>query len=318
MMARTLMALAVVGVALAGCTGPDAGAGGAGGAGDLMGVLRGVVVDQAIRPLDGAEVRISGSGGERNATTGDDGLFLFEGLPAGAWVVDVSKPFYSAQRQAVTVRVEEEPPTLRVELVLETGILPFASQHKWEGFIECSASIGNWCGIANLYPCIVQSQVGQACTRVSGDQSFSNLQGFFTDLQRIPTWLQMEAYWESTQSISQRLAIRYAATSPEEWDQFSYGPVLASALGPSPLIAMVNATAMGEAELGLTRGLTTELFHGPPDAAPNIAVPGVCSACEQFLGLAVNQRVTIVYTAFYGYAPPEGWSFIASGSVPGP
>jgi hypothetical protein len=334
---KAAVATLVVLASLAGCS--DGGKG-AGGGGDVEGAtLRGVVVDSAIRPLADASVVATGGGLVLNATTGADGLFAFDGLQPGVFVLVVSKPFYVAQQ--VTAQVasgDAEPPALKVELQLESGTLPFANLVKWDGFLECSATIGNWCGIANLYPCIVQSQAGQQCTRVSNDQSFNFLTGFFTDLQRIPDWLQMEAAGESTQSFSSSMAIRFAATNQSEWDQFSYGPVLANVHGPSPLIASVpglgvaegddylaNQTVLEESEIGLTRGMTTELFHGAPDAAPGEleqCTPDspIGKGCwsNQFLGVAANQRITILYMAFYGYRPPPGWTYTAEGEMPPP
>jgi hypothetical protein len=299
-----------------------------------------VVVDDAIRPLAGANVTVSSPGGAANATaTGPDGLFSFHGLKPGAWVLEVSKPFYATQRSTVDVRAGPAEATAQFQLAPELGTLPFSAQTKWDGFIECSAAVGNWCGIANLYPCIVEQQLGQPCTKVSNDQSFVFLQGFFLDQQRPPTWLQMEAGWESTQGLSSSLGIRYAATNQSEWDQFGYGPVMANVLGPSPLVAwvpneagdtdvgyMANRTTMLDSGLGTTRGLTTELFHGAPDAAPH-DLDGVCApdtpvgqACwsNGFIGAAVSQRISIAYIAFYGYTPPPGWRLVDTGQVPPP
>lgn len=335
-----LRALAVAMALLAtGCAGPGGTDRAAGGSSEGLG-LSGVVVDQAIRPLEGATVLATGGGLGLNATTGPDGLFNFTGLEPGVYVLTVSKPFYSTQQVTAQVQSGEEAPPVKVELVLETGVLPFANQVSWEGFVECSAGIGNWCGIANLYPCIVMSQVGQPCFPVTSDKSFNYLQGFFTDLQRIPDWLQMEAHWESTQSVSESLGIRYAATNESEWDQFSYGPVMASVHGPSPLIAFVpgtgvfrddhyhaNASTLEESRLGVERGLTTELFHGAPNGLPPepeelacIPENPVAYGCwsNQWAGVAASQRITIVYTVFYGYTPPGGWSLSESGDVPPP
>jgi hypothetical protein len=328
-------ALAVVALLAAGCADTiDA----AGEAPDL-GALRGVVVDQAIRPIAGATVLASSGGVERNATSDEDGLFNFTGLAAGLYVLTVSKAFYSTQQLTAQVHAGGEPPVVKVELVLETGILPFASATKWDGFIECSASIGNWCGIVNLYPCIALQQLGQPCSPTTSDRSFNFLKEFFLDLQRIPDWVQTEAYWESTQSVSESLAIRYAATNQSEWDQFSYGPVLASVHGTSPLVAgvpgpgavdggyLANSTTLKESGLGLDRGLTTELFHGAPNGLPRepedlLCIPEnpVANGCwsNSWAGFAANQRISIVYLAFYGYTPPEGWSLAASGEIPPP
>lgn len=333
-------AAAVVAVLLAaGCAGP--GDDGEGEGTETAGLdLAGVVVDQAIRPLSGANVSATGGGMEFNATTDEEGRFGFTGLAAGVYVLTVSKPFYSTSQVTTQVQAGQETPLVKVELVLETGTLPFANQLAWEGFLECSAGIGNWCGIANLYPCIVMEQVGQECFPVTNDRSFNYLKEFFTDVGRIPDWLQMEADWESTQSVSESLAIRFAATNQSEWDRFSFGPVMANAHGPSPLVVAVpgtgvfadgnyraNATTLSESGLGIERGLTTELFHGAPNGAPSEAEDLACIpenpvayGCwtNQWAGVAASQRIKVVYMAFYGYVPPEGWSLAGSGQMPPP
>jgi hypothetical protein len=321
MVVRAFLAVWILAaVALAGCAEDDAGPT---GAAQAERVLRGVVVDAAIRPLAGASIEAQGNGQTLNATTDQDGLFLVAGVQPGVYILTVSKPFYDTRQVSATVPENGEPALVKVDLSLTSGLVPFSNVASWEGFLECSATIGNWCGIANLYPCIVQSQVGQPCSRVSNDQSFNFQQEFFTDLNRAPDWLQFESYWESTQSVSSNMAIRFAATNQSEWNRFSFGPVLASPHGPSPLIAFANGTALAEAEVGTDRGVTTELFHGGPDAytlGEQCADTPIGRGCfdGQWAGVAANQRITIVYIAFYGYTPPEGWTYAAEGRAPPP
>jgi hypothetical protein len=329
-----LLVLVLLVAGLGGCAGKGAGPAAVGAPG--TGQIHGVVVDPAVRPLAGATVVADGQGVRLNSTTGADGLFAFAGLAPGNYVLSINKTFYIGAQTTAQVVADAAGPIVKVELSLETGTLPFANSFKWDGFIECSASIGNWCGIANLYPCIVERNLGQPCGKISNDQSFVFLDRFFLDVQRIPAWIQQEAYWESTQSFSATLGIRFAATNQSEWDQFSYGPVMDNVIGPSPLISwapgepsevgyMANGTAMNESGLGLKRGMTTELFHGRLDAAPRAleqCTPQtpLGKACwgNQFLGVAASQRISIVYMAFYGYRPPPGWSLAASGEIPPP
>jgi hypothetical protein len=316
---RTVALLVLV--LVAGCAGPatDTDAPGQ----PLGRTLRGFVVDTAIRPLAEVAVVADGNGVTLNTTTDAEGQFAFGDVRPGIYVLTVSKPFYETRQVTATVPENGEAPLVKVDLTLTAGLVPFANVIAWEGFLECSATIGNWCGIVNLYPCIVQSQLGQPCSRITNDQSFNFQKEFFTDLGRAPDWLQFEAYWESTQSISSNMAIRFAATNQSEWNQFSFGPVLASPHGPSPLIAFANGTALAEAEVGTDRGVTTELFHGGPDAytlgEQCLDTPfGRGCVDGQWAGVAANQRITIVYIAFYGYTPPEGWTYAAEGRAPPP
>src|SRR5688572_17724784 len=63
------------------------------------GVIRGLVVDEAIRPVEGARVRLQGGDAPSEALTTDLGTFGFEGLAPGTYFLSVSKPgFFDAQQ----------------------------------------------------------------------------------------------------------------------------------------------------------------------------------------------------------------------------
>src|SRR5687767_10257567 len=55
------------------------------------GVIRGIVVDEAIRPVAGAEVgtTLPDGAGARNTTSADDGAFGFDGLPPGTYFLTI-------------------------------------------------------------------------------------------------------------------------------------------------------------------------------------------------------------------------------------
>src|SRR5690349_15961209 len=68
---------------------------------DTTGVLRGVVVDEAIRPVANVSIVATGSGATRMATSNADGAFGFDGLSPGVYIVKASKPgFFPAQTNA--------------------------------------------------------------------------------------------------------------------------------------------------------------------------------------------------------------------------
>lgn len=56
-----------------------------------------------------------------------------------------------------------DPPVAKFVLRPRVGELPFYQESKIEAFLECSAAAGNWCFIANYYPCLVMQTAGQAC-----------------------------------------------------------------------------------------------------------------------------------------------------------
>src|SRR5688572_21074791 len=69
---------------------------------ETTGVIRGVVVDDAIRPLANATVTLV-SDGDRTATTTDSGTFGFEQVPPGTHFLTVSRFRYLDQQQSVDV-----------------------------------------------------------------------------------------------------------------------------------------------------------------------------------------------------------------------
>src|ERR1051326_5321282 len=89
--ACVLLALLAAAV-LAGCSGSGKAPAATLQATPTTGILRGVVVDEAIRPLEGARVTVPlAAGGDVNATTKADGAFAFDQLPPGGYVVRVHK-----------------------------------------------------------------------------------------------------------------------------------------------------------------------------------------------------------------------------------
>lgn len=108
-----LLALAVV----AGCAGkePEATEQSAPAA---LGVLDGVVVDEAIRPIAGVNLTLDGS--SLNATSDSGGAFRFAGLGLGVYVLRAEHPGYLAHVVTVTVAAE----TSKVNVMLVRDPLP--------------------------------------------------------------------------------------------------------------------------------------------------------------------------------------------------
>ena len=304
--------LAALAVALAGCGAPAAPSGaneGADGLDELAleatattGVLRGVAVDDAIRPVANASVVARGPAGERTATTSADGLFGFDGLAPGTWFVSVGKLAYEdAQVSAEVVAGVADPPVLKVLLVFLPGEVPFFTEVKVEAFVQCIIPGANLCTIINLYPCALAGY----CEPIVDDTSYVLLHDELVSLQRTPDWLQTELVWESTQSVSPALAIRASAHSPED------GAGLDSrqdrVRGESPLRMGWNKTLLLDWETGTKEGVSYEVFGHMQEA----------SAAGSF-GFVLNQRVSFFFHAFYGYTPPEGWQFSVDGPAPPP
>jgi hypothetical protein len=141
---RVQLALAVLLLAagLAGCSGspkdkvPD---------GPVLSVtpttggIRGLVVDQAVVPIQGARITISGGA---NATSGKDGTFNFTGLAPGDYLLQVGKPGYVAVQASATVEAGvPDPPIVKVLLQAISTAKPYVDYFKLEGFYDCSQAV---------------------------------------------------------------------------------------------------------------------------------------------------------------------------------
>lgn len=317
-MVRPVVAVLLLVVFLAGCSG------GSGGPGDddpdvpdlvatpSTGVIRTVVVDAAIRPIAGAEVEVSQGGAALQTQESDaNGFAGFQGLAPGTYFLHVTKAGFLEARQSVEVVAGiPDPPVAKVQLTARTGDLPFYQEYKIEAFLECSASIGNWCFIANYYPCLVMTTAGQPCLgNVTNDNSFFDIP---LDAGRTPDWLQGEMVWESTQAAFTYMNWRFDVDDPTT-------PTLdhtRGATGPSPILVTLPRDDMVDWGLTFNSTLAVEAFHaGSPTVCDND--PTGDDLCV-YTGAAVEQRFSYIVHVFYGYTPPEGWRFSTEGIVPQP
>jgi hypothetical protein len=263
------------------------------------GVIRGVVVDEAIRPLANVAVEARGpDGGSRTATTGADGFFGFAGLAPGTWFLTAEKLAHMPSQQSIEVVAGvDDPPVAKLLLVFIPGEAPFYTEVKMEAFVQCIVPGANLCAIVNLYSCALAGH----CEPIVEDTSFIVLHDELVALQRTPDWFQTEVVWQSTQSVSDGLSVRFSPEGgalSEQTDRVA---------GPSPLVMLVDRTRAEEWGTGTEFGMVYEIFGHMEETS---AVGSV--------GFVVNQRVSFFFHVFYGYAPPDGWQFSIDGSVPQP
>ena len=302
---RSVAALAALLSALAGC------AGGGAPAADpaepafeqleleataTTGVLRGVVVDEAVRPIGGAEVVLTNGG--RNTTTTADGLFGFAGIEPGTYFLSVSKVgFFAVQQSAEVIAGDSEPPVVKVLMRADANYQPYVSQFVYEGWIECTTSFLVLCGAPNTIEPILCEAYGACYGNLTNDR-------FTWNFYYAPnmTWLQTEMVWESSQSLSPEfgLEMETLASGCEGDDYYFF------AGGPSPIVWGVNGSVVEETEVAL--GPECPVYYSV-FAGGNAGVP---------VGFTLQQRFTAFSFAFYSYAPPEGWSFAETGEVPEP
>jgi hypothetical protein len=300
---------------LAGCSGnvdPGATGGGSGAGGQGTGVLRGIVVDEAIRPLADAKVVASGASGTLNTTTGPDGLFGFDGLAPGAYIVEVSKAFYSAHQQAVDVRQgDTAPPVAKFLLSFQAESVPYVDLYKFEGLFECGSWWTNGCANVNILTGVILCAYNLPCFNVTNDRSVELI-----PITPQPTFLQSEMVWEATTELGKGLRFVLAAATREELqDGFIDG--YNSTHGESPLLLRLHNESLEESRIGIEgRQLVIQVWGGSSIEPPTGCPPIGFDPCG--LGLNVQQPYTTYTHAFYGYEPPAEWRFTSGEPVPQP
>src|SRR5688500_15678991 len=192
------------------------------------GVIRGVVVDEAITPLEDANVIVRVTGGEPlSATAKKTGGFDDEGLEPATYFLKATKPGYQPPQVSVDVVAGvSDPKAVKILLSADAGLVPFLEEYKLDGFTQC----GGFVLILTFWA---------ACSFLVED---NNAPGATYEIQPNTTWFQSEMIWEPN-----------FPTSDSYWLAWDTGGVS----GTSPLILMMNGTAMGEVgEKGGETGFT--------------------------------------------------------------
>ena len=362
-MRASVLVVLLVSTALAGCSG-----GGKGGrdeapeadfdelgleATSTTGVIRGIAVDEAIRPLGGVSIGTAlADGSVRNTTSAADGAFGFDGLPPGSYILRAGKTGYlSVQANAEVVAGVDEPPIVKVLLVADPASLPYVSSFVYDAFVACSFT----------FPVVSFAACGVAEEATNNE--------FLVDYEadKVPDWVQTEAVWETTQELGNELGLSIT--------DFHSGPqVTVNATdGPSPIYITVNRTTAERFEYGVNNTITIRLFSTEltgTDAVPEEQVhavwasslygpvngtgaPGLYQStvtdndpclfvgcvltnpiddpdcikyavlfdsCQRFggVGMALEQKVSVFTQIFYGYQPPPDWRFSVDSDVPQP
>lgn len=255
------------------------------------GVLRGVVVNVAVEPLIDEQVEVRQRGETLHALTTDaSGFFGIDGLAPGVYIVVVQPEGHFPAEEIVTVVPNvAEPELVRLQPLPNAQEARFAVQNVWEGHMVCAATGGNYCALPRLY-------VG---VDPFGDDSIRLFYDEFIEVSRQPTYVQAEVVWESTQTLTPTLHTRWTATNPALWSTGQWNYTFGTASGESPITFQIDGGMSRESRLGIDMGMALEMFASTP-------------------GVVLDQDFTTYITAFYGYTPPDGWTFAATSTVPPP
>lgn len=350
----TWVALALAAVTLAGCA-EDGGSDDEDetfeGFDDLeatedTGVIRGVVVDQAIVPIPGADVAIRDLG--VNTTTTEEGAFGFGGLEPGTYILTASKVgFEETQASVDVVAGEDKPPVVNILLEPDPAAKPFVEMHHFQGFIACSFTLV----LVSFAACGVDPVAG-----VVGNEFIDTV-----TYDRAPDFVQSEMVWDSTQTLGDSMSVSW--TDPCHGAQRGIN----GSAGPSPQVVTWDKQTFEEMELqgcGLwlrvfstsregTDVVDEEVWNEPYRStiypAYNGTVPD--SVKETFnetthdvlgnnplededclewfvlfdaclgaggVGVTIEQPFEIFTANFYNFHPDEGWMFVEDGPHPVP
>lgn len=320
---------------LAGCSAPEAGTAPIEAdfeeleleASDTTGILRGVVIDEAIRPILGVLITARGGASGANLTmqTAEDGLFGFDGLEPGTYFVTASKlGFGTVQSSAEVQAGVADPAPVKIQMVADPSTAPHVVPYHMDGFMACS-----------VRPMFIAYQ----CPGLQDNILNANY-----EMPTPPTWIQSEMTWESTQATGDELSLAincYPGDQDPAKRCESGQTTITRSEGKSPLIATINETYAANWTLGGPDGnpLSISIFvYGRSDLDawneqviydaqkpatgndclhwPQVGgypfAPGTCMRATG-PGAVLNQKIDVYTNIFFGFTPDEGWSFLDDG-----
>ncbi|HUR61902.1 MAG TPA: carboxypeptidase-like regulatory domain-containing protein [Candidatus Thermoplasmatota archaeon] len=270
------------------------------------GVVRGVVVDDGIRPLAGVSLVLRGAGAA-NTTSNSAGAFGFQGLPPGSYLLRAARGGYLPAQVGVTVRAGDSAPDIvKVQLATNRSFVPpYVQVQKSRGFIECTTS--------KLAPC----QATNTCLAVLGCNNLTDDRSVFRlQIDPGPAFVQSEWVWEAASDSNQR--IRFQMSSDDAARPGCAGKwVNQTGDAVSPSYATVEGALVGPLKEGSSTCAVKYSVQAGALAEPTCLDPDPDNGfmCP---GLTFQQDFTVFLHAFYGYHPPAGWRFSQDGDADPP
>ena len=314
--APLLTMVAIAALLLAGCAQPTAEEPAASDFEDLnvaatatTGILIGIVVDEAIRPVEGVTIKVTKpDGGLLEDKTDDQGRFAFSGLVPGSYLVQAAHPQFTAAQSTAEVEAGvEDPPVVRILLERLFSQTPFSEVIKFDGYIACAYAVGVSSTCVNDYTRLVGSTVpgcqGGCLRDYNVSQAGGNTREYVSSITQGWQVVVMEAAWEPTSDLGKELGFTVSYfTRPDSGHWFG------TVDGPSPLrIQFDVGDEHGSAQY--SDGQPTII---PPEGTDELFI--FFSAGSG--GIAVNQGFASFQTRFYYGLPPEGWSLANGDPLP--
>ncbi|HJQ93961.1 MAG TPA: carboxypeptidase-like regulatory domain-containing protein, partial [Candidatus Thermoplasmatota archaeon] len=288
---RTLLAAALAVLPLlAGCSSGDGGPAEPIEATATTGILKGVVVDEAIRPLLGVRITVPMADGTTlNSTTAADGAFAFGDLPPGGYVVQARKLGYLDAALAANVTAgEAEPAGLRLQMLADVLNAPFVEQFQFSGFLQCSFTAF----VARVAACN-PSEAAQplcntpapVCTGPIDNVTADEFMAVHSVSRQTVRFLQSELVWEAGSQLSSSLKALPGSRDPATGEINDYRPFE----GVSPLAMPMDGAVAQALFIGNGKDLVIRVFAGyvnetaPPTCLPSpVGCPwGIGASYEQ-------------------------------------
>jgi hypothetical protein len=249
---------------------------------DGTGVIRGVVVDSAIKPIAGAVVTLVDT--KEEATTDSEGRFGYSNVAPGPHFLTADKAGFGAIQTSVEVVAGETAPRATIiQMVRVPGTEPRVMMLEWHGFMQCSWTAGG----AFATGCLIGSYTDDDSRK-------------FDVIEGQPAFLQSEVLWKATQTLGTSFCMRHYAS------QDIGGTVLMDDVcGPSPLLQQADAARLNETGVGTSKGIERLVW-----------VDGY--GTHQGPGFALNQKFDLFTTLFYNFVPDPDWRFVDDGPYPVP
>lgn len=181
------------------------------------GVIRGVVVDDAIRPIAGVTIKVAAL--DMVEVTNDQGAFGFEALEPGTYFLTASHPDYTQIQQSVDVVAGvDNPAPLRIQIAAIPRATPFVEALVAKMFVDVSFGSSYATGLS-----------------VSGLLSEHGL-SFSVDILPNATVAQSEMTWSETTPLAEGMLFQGGTYHSD--DRVGYE----SRYGLAPMIFRANAT----------------------------------------------------------------------------
>lgn len=272
------------------------------------GILVGVVVDEAIRPLAEAQVTATGPDGkQRTGNTDDAGRFAFEDLAPGVYILSATRLNYQSAQTSTNVEAGvANPPVVRIQLARLFDQQAFVEQFQFDGFLSCSISfpIGTTC--VNDYTRLVPQCNGGCLKDYELSKTAGNKREYVYTINAGWQSIIFETTWDRTSDYSSEelnlLVSYYSRASTSHYH--------GAREGTDPLHLRID---LGDDSVPGAREDPNPI---PPEGTNELFIFFNSGGIPPGGGLVINQAFRHFQHTFYYGIPPPDWSFIAGDNLP--